>query len=97
MKSAENRLVQTISHTPWLLKSNQKWKGNLFLKKTRKKACDFYKKGFLLRWFSTRNKEWPLSRKMFGESYVAPTRRSENFFPKKFSKLKDQQSVAGAT
>ena len=74
---------QQAIHLGWLLKSNQKSKGNLFLKKTQKKACDFYEQGILLRWFSTPNKEPPSCRKMLAESYVAPTRRSEIFFPKK--------------
>ena len=81
----------------WAAEITSKIEKKPIFKNTRKKACDFYEQGFLLGWFSTRNKESPSCRKMFGESYVAPTRRSQKFLPKIFSKLKDQQSVAGAT
>ena len=72
----------------WAAEMPSKIEKKPVFKNTRKKACDFYEQGFLLRWFSTRNKESPSCRKMFGESYVAPTRRSQNFFSKKSSSWK---------
>ena len=67
----------------WAAEIQSKIEKKPVFKNTRKKACDFYEQGFLLRWFSTRNKESPSCRKMFGESYVAPTRRSQKILPKK--------------
>ena len=51
-------------------------------KNTPEKACDFDEQGFLIRSFFKPDKAPPLSRKMFGESYVAPTRRSKKIFQK---------------
>ena len=51
-------------------------------KNTPKKACDFNEQGFLIRSFLKPDKAPPLSRKMFGESYVAPTRGSKKNFQK---------------
>ena len=95
MKSEENQLLQAITHTPGQLKSDQKSKGNQFLK-IFEKTWHFDEQGFLIRVFFKPDTASPLCRKMFWESYVAPTRRSEKFFEKKM-KLKDQESVAVAT
>ena len=72
----------------WAAEIQSKMQKKPVFKNTWKKACDFYEQGFLIRSFFEPDKASPLSRKMFGESYVAPTRRSENFLPKKFSSWK---------
>ena len=53
-------------------------------KNTQKKACDFYEQGFLLRWFSTRNKEPPPVERCLGRVMQPPQEGRKKFCQKKF-------------
>ena len=68
---------------PWTAEIRSKIERKPVFKNPRKKAWHFDEQGFLIRSFSKPDTASPLCRNMFWESYVAPTRRSENFFEKK--------------